>query len=159
MIKNIKVLALFSGICILLFICFVIFIAPGPPKETALIENFNTHRAIFEQLRDMLETDTNLSRVAKWGVDTQKPFFLGYPSDANFSTNRFQQYLTLLKQANGYMGVRGDGEHADVGVIVWARGFAGDIRHIGIYWMDQTPTNREDITYKQIDRNWYLVRD
>ena len=157
--KTIKILALFFGTCILLFIGFVIFIAPRPPTEAALLENFNTHRAVFEQLRDMLEADTNLRRVAKWGVETQKPLFLGYPSEANFPTNRFQQYLTLLKQANGYMGVREDGEHADVGVVVWARGFGGDTRHIWFYWMDKTPTNREDITFKLINQNWYLVRD
>jgi hypothetical protein len=155
MIKNIKVLALFSGICILLFICCV----PRPPKEEALIENFKAHRAAFEKLRDMLEADTNLSRVASWGVDTRKPFFLGYPTETNFPSKRFLQYLTLLNQANGYVGVRSDGDHADVGVIVWGSGFAGDTHHIGFYWMDKIPTNWEDASFKQIDHNWYLERD
>ncbi|MEY4918805.1 MAG: hypothetical protein RL616_2718 [Verrucomicrobiota bacterium] len=137
----------------------VYFFVPRPPKEAQLIQNFNEHRIAFEQLRDMLQADTNLSRVASWGVDTRQPQFLGYPTEQNFPAKRFLQYLALLQQANGYVGVRSDGNHADVGVVVWGRGFAGQTRHIWIYWMDKPPTNREDIIYKQIDRNWYLVRD
>ncbi len=144
------------------FLCVVVlifFFAPRPPKEAKLIQNFNEHRIAFEQLRDMLQADTNLSRVASWGVDTRQPQFLGYPTEQNFPTKRFLQYLALLQQANGYVGVRSDGNHADVGVVIWGRGFAGSTRHIWIYWMDKPPTNREAITYTQIDHNWYLVRD
>jgi len=96
----------------------IYYFAPRPPKEAALIQNFNEHRIAFEQLRDMLQADTNLSRVASWGVETRQPLFLGYPSEENFPTNRFHQYLSLLKRANGYVGVRSEGDHADVGVIV-----------------------------------------
>jgi hypothetical protein len=134
--------------------------APRPPKETKLIQNFNEHRAAFEQLRDMLQADTNLSRVAKWGVGTRNPFFLGYPSEENFPTNRFNQYLVLLKQANGYVGVRSEGDHADVGVIVWRWGFAGNTRHIWIFWMNATNQISTMGGYqKHIDQNWYLTAD
>ena len=114
----------------------IYFLAPRPPKEAKLIQNFNEHRIAFEQLRDMLQADTNLSRVASWGVETQKPFFLGYPSEKYFPMKRFNQYLGLLKQANGYVGVRFEGDQAGVGIIVWGSGFAGDTRHIWISWMN-----------------------
>ena len=146
-------------IVFLMFSGFVYFFVPRPPKEAKLIQNFNEHRIAFEQLRDMFQADTNLRSVASWGIATRQPQFSGYPTEQNFPAKRFLQYLALLQQANGEVGVRSDGNHADVGFLVWRRGFAGDIRHIWIYWMDKSPTNREDITYKQIDHNWYLVRD
>jgi len=117
--KNIKLLGIVLLFGIVAFGGCVYLLAPRPPKEIKLIQKFNEHRATFEQLRDMFLADTNLSRVASWGVETRKPFFLGYPSEENFPTNRFHQYLSLLKQANGYVGVRSEGDHADVGVIVW----------------------------------------
>jgi hypothetical protein len=133
--------------------------APSPPKEAKLIQNFNEHRITFEQLRDMLQADTNLSRVASWGVETRKPFFLGYPSEKNFPTNRFKQYQAMLKQVDGSVGVRSEGDHADVSVVVWGWGFAGNTRHFWISWMNEVPTNHEGVAFKQIDHNWYLVRD
>jgi hypothetical protein len=108
----------------------------------------------------MLQADTNLSRVASWGVETRKPFFLGYPSEKDFPTNRFKQYLALLKQVNGYVGVRSEGDNADAGVVVWGWGFAGNTRHIWILWMNAT--NQISTTggyHKHIDQNWYLTAD
>jgi hypothetical protein len=157
--KIIKVLAIIFLSCVLLFAGCVYLLAPRPPKEATLIQNFNGHRIAFEQLRDMLQADTNLSRVASWGVQTRKPLFLGYPSEENFPTNRFHQYLSLLKQVNGYVGVRDEGDHADVGVIVWAWGFAGDTGHIWIYWMNETNQIQTMGGYKHIDQNWYLTAD
>ena len=137
----------------------IYFLTPKRPKEAALIQNFNEHRAVFEQLRDMLEADTNLSRVASWGVETRNPSFLGYPAETNFPTKRFLQYLALLDQANGHIGIRSSGNHAVVGVGLWGSGFAGSTRHIWIYWMNETPTNRADISFQHIDHNWYLLKD
>jgi hypothetical protein len=146
--------------------------APRPPKEAKLIQNFNEHRAAFEQLRDMLQADEHLRRVASWGVETTKPFFLGYPSERNFPTDRFNQYLAMLKQVNGKMAGRDEGEHPNPWIVVWAWGWAGDIKHIGICWMDQAPTNQittldsyrgrgpdRQAAYKRIDENWYLLKD
>jgi hypothetical protein len=157
--KNIKLLGIIFFFGIVAFGGCVFLTLPRPPKEDKLIQIFNDHRTAFEQLRDMLQADTNLCRVARWGVETRRPFFLGYPSEANFPTNRFQQYLALLKQANGYVGVRSGGDHADVGIAVWGWGFAGNTRHIWIYWVNETPTNHERVAFKQIDHSWYLVRD
>jgi hypothetical protein len=158
--KNIKLWGIAFLFGIVAFGGCVYLLAPRPPKEATLIQNFNDHRITFEQLRDMLQADTNLSRVASWGVERRNPFFLGYPSEENFPTNRFHQYLTLLKQANGFVGFRSEGDHADVGVIVWAWGFAGDTRHIWIYWRSET--NQIPTTggyHKNIDQNWYLTAD
>jgi hypothetical protein len=168
--KNIKLVGIIFLFGIMAFGGCVYLLAPRPPKEIELVQNFNEHRAAFEQLRNMLQADTNLSRVASWGVETHKPFFLGYPSENNFPTDRFKQYLALLKQANGYVGVRSEGTNGDPGIMVWGWGFAGNTRHIWICWLDQTPTNQiptidryhggyENIGFKHIDQNWYLATD
>lgn len=157
--KFVKNTVKFFLVCILVFAACDYLLVPKRPKEAALIQNFNEHRIAFEQLRDMLQADTNLSRVASWGVQTYHPFFLGYPSATNFPTRRFLKYAALLQEANGYVGVRSDGTNADVGVVVWSRGFAGDIKHIWIYWMNKTPTNSGDFVCKRIDQNWYVVSD
>jgi hypothetical protein len=152
----------------------IYYFAPRPPKEAKLIQNFNEHRTVFEQLRDMLQADTNLVRVTSWGVETRKPFFLGYPSDGNFPTDRFNQYLALLKQANGKLAYREEGKDPDCGVDVWVWGGAGYSKHIGICWMDEAPTNQINtldsygfhshfptlqVVYRHIDQNWYLWTD
>jgi hypothetical protein len=158
--KNIKFLGIAFLFCIMAFGGCVYLIVPRPPKEDKLIQNFNEHRAAFEQLRDMLEVDTNLVAVAKWGVETRKPLFLGYPSEQNFPIKRFNQYLALLKQVNGGAGVRSDGDHAYVGAVVWAWGFAGDTRHIWVLWMNQTNRIPSMGGYsKHIDQNWYITAD
>jgi len=50
-----------------------------------MIQQFNEHQAAFEQLRDMLQSDANLRRIADWGMETEKPVFPGYPPGTNFS--------------------------------------------------------------------------
>jgi hypothetical protein len=159
-----------------LFFLFILLItylkrANLPPREAQLLLNFNQHRAGFEQLRDMLLVDTNLSRVASWGVETDKPFFLGYPSGQNFPINRFQKYLALLKETGGKAAARAEGEPANPIILVWARGWGGDIQHIGICWLDRPPTNMisksDDFqnqsqasgAYCHIDSNWFFWTD
>src|SRR5437899_8848013 len=62
---------------------------PRPPKEKDLLQSFYKNRVAFEALRDMLIADVNLRRVAGWGVETRKPFFIGYPSAAVFPLDRY----------------------------------------------------------------------
>jgi hypothetical protein len=145
-----------------------------PPKENELLQRFYTHRATFEQLRDMLQADTRLRRVASWGVETRDPFFLGYPTEANFPIQRFQLYLKLLKEVEGGVALRNLGEPSDPGVTLWGWGWAGNSKHIGLCWLDPAPTNiiptldgyryrgpyegRRN-AYRHIDQNWYFWTD
>jgi hypothetical protein len=144
-----------------------------PPKEVKLIQDFNEHRAAFEQLRDMLLADEQILRVANWGVETRKG--IRVPPEGNFPLNRYNQYLALLKQVGGLVANRDEGEHPDPGVLVWGYGFGGDTKHLGISWEDQEPTNQvaslDDhfrkrmhgeewrVVYRHIDGNWYLWTD
>lgn len=160
-------LLFFGGTCV--FIWNVTKL--DPPKEAMVIRNFNEHRAAFEKLRDMLLPDTNLSRVAVWGIDRNKPFFLGYPTEQDFPLDRFHKYLVLIKEAGGGVAVRGEGPHAYAGIIVWGWGFAGNTHHIGVCWLDETPTNlistmdgyrshsEDSVAYRHIESNWYISTD
>jgi hypothetical protein len=152
----------------------IYYFAPRPPKEAKLIQKFNEHRVDFEKLRDMLQVDTNLTRVASWGVETRKPFFLGNPPGGNFPVDRYNQYLSLFKQTGGLGASRREGEHDDPSILVWAWGWAGDTKHIGICWLDEEPTNQITtldgyqgrsvypntvVVFRHIDQNWYLWAD
>jgi hypothetical protein len=158
---------LFMGVCAL------IHTTTKPPKEERLLQNFQQHRAAFEQLRDMLNEDINLSRVGTWGIDRRHPFFLGYPTENEFPKDRFGKYQALLKEAGAGVASRREGEkvEADPSVVVWGCGFAGNTHHIGICWLNHAPTNQiptldgyrgpaeDSVAYRHIDSNWYLWTD
>jgi hypothetical protein len=144
-----------------------------PPKESTLIANFYAHRAGFERLRDLLETDRGLHRVAKWGVDTSGQIGVHMPPEGDFPVIRYNEYLALLKQVDGKLAFRGSGEPPDlVGVGVWSSGWGGDTRHIDVVWKDQEPINsvtnldeyyrdpaRKRRVFRKIDGSWYLFAD
>jgi hypothetical protein len=120
--KFIKISTVAVLLFILAFVGCIYFPAPRPPKEAKIIQQFNEHRAAFEQLRNMLQTDANLRRIAYWGVETEKPFFLGYPTGTNFSIDRFNKYISLFEDVGALAAWRDEGMHADVGIGIWAWG-------------------------------------
>ena len=118
----------------------------------------------------MLLVDTNISRVADWGVEIRKPFFLGYPSEQNFPMERFNKYLALLKEAGGKVATRGKGEHPDPGVMVWVGGlretpdtlkFAGLIKNRPTrfpLWMDTAPSQNMEMCISTLIRTGIFGR-
>ncbi len=152
---------------------FIYILLPNrPPREKMLIENFVSHRSTYERLRDMLQADKQVRRVATWGVETADSVVPHVPPDGGFSADRYKEYLALLGQVGGKGAFRGDGEHSNLGVLVWASGWGGDTRHIDICWSDHEPENRvaslDDYyrtpkprrpAFRHIDGNWYLWAD
>ena len=147
---------------------------PKPPKESELLHQFEMNRAAFEQLRDMLRADTNVQRVADWGIATWKPHFIGEPAAANFPMDRYQQYRALLRQVGGKVAFRSDGEPANISVCVWIGGHFGAHTDFEVSWMGQAPSNQvnnldrcrrqfppgeRQYFYRHIDENWYLNTD
>jgi hypothetical protein len=145
-----------------------------PPKEAKLIHNFYAHRAAFERLRDMLLADGQVIRLAGWGVATTNSVVPRVPPEGNFPLDRYKEYMALLKQVGGFAATRGEGQHPDPSIVVWAWGFAGNTRHAGICWMDQEPTNQvatldgypgrsrygdRQVVFRHIDTSWYLWMD
>ena len=143
-----------------------------PPKEGKLIENFRAHRDAYERLRDMLQADDQLLRVASWGVETTTSG-INVPPEGDFPVGRYNEYLALLRETGGIGAFRGRGAHPDsVSIGVWASGWAADTRHVHICWVDHEPANQvasmEDYyqtpkprhpVFRHIDGNWYIWAD
>ena len=164
------VLLLLAGFGTFLLVAW--FIRPKPPKESNLVQNFCGHRAAYERLRDMLQADGQIDRLADWGVMTTKGRFC-VPPDGDFPAERYREYMSLLKEVGGLEASRSQGQHADPDILVWAWGWPGRTRHIGICWLDQAPTNQiaaldgyrsrrypeRVVAYRHIEGNWYLWTD
>ena len=170
-----KILLAIVAIGLLMFgglvLCF--FLGSGIPKEAKLLQTFQAHRASFEQLRDMLQADEGLRRVASWGVDTRDGIFS--PPGGHFPAERFAKYLALLKDAHAIGAFRGDGPHPSVGMLLWTSGFGGDAVHIEICWEPDPPKRQaasldaflrdhqssgtNGWVYQHIEGNWYLGTD
>jgi hypothetical protein len=149
-------------------------VPPKPPKENELLQTFHRNRTAFEQLRDMFRADNNLKlrKVANWGIETYKPFFLGKPTAANFPMERYQQYLRLLHQVGSTVAMRTDYEPANPSISVWEGRWLDHWMHIDISWMDEVPTNQVTNLdqcrapkrdgqhfYRHIDESWYFDTD
>jgi len=148
-----------------------LWLSTRPPKEATLLQNFREHRASFELLREMLQADTNLSRLAAWGIDSEGKG-ISKPPDGNFPLERYNRYLAAMKQIGSRGVSRSD---VDAVVLLWASGFAGDTVHVGISWEAQAPTRQvaslqqyyrdhkappgNDWIYQHIEGNWYLCTD
>jgi hypothetical protein len=147
--------------------------AGGPPKEAVLLQTFYAHRSSFEQLRDMLQADEGLHRLADWGVQTKDGIFK--PPAGNFPVDRYNKYLALLKDAHAIGAARGGSAHPEPNVLLWASGFGGDTTHVGICWTEGPPSRQVSSfdsyyrdhksngtngwVYRHIDSNWYLWTD
>ena len=143
-----------------------------PPKESSTIANFYRHRAQYDQLRDMLLSDNGSMAVASWGVQTYGSLTPKVPPEGGVSVDRFHQYLALLGEIGGNAAYRTEGKHPEVGVSVWAAGWAGSTRHVNICWREdspprqvislddfyRTPEPRQPV-YRHIEGNWWIWAD
>jgi hypothetical protein len=151
----------------------IVFPSNKPPTEKQLVENFYSHRAIYERLRDMLLEDRELLQVASWGVETKKSRYPRIPPDGDFPASRYNEYLALFKQTGSKLALRGEGNTVSIGV--WAGGWAGDTRHVDISWIDHEPADQvaslDDYhrnsrrghprsgVFEHIEGKWYLWAD
>jgi hypothetical protein len=171
--KKTAIILLICAVCLgspLFYLCFTRI----PPKEAKLVQHFQTHRAAFERLRDMLQADGQVVSLTGSGVPTTNSLFLRVPPEGNLTLERYNVYMALLKQVSGSSAYRRQGQHPDSGIVVWNWGWAGNSLWIGICWMDQAPTNliatldgysgqdrfgQRHVAYRHIEANWYLCTD
>ena len=151
------------------------FFSMKPPKEKRLVENFQSNRAAYEHLREMISADQQTIAVhVDFGVETNNSPLPRPPSEVNFPVDRYSQYVALLHQVGSSAVFKmSDTNHPDVICIgAWGAGWAGNTRHIWTCWTSQTPTNlvssldeyyrnlnRPKDVYRQIDHDWYLRAD
>lgn len=140
-----------------------------PPNDETVIRNFEGHRGAFEQLRDMLKADTQVVRVAEWGVETTNAPGTVKPPNGGLPVDRYDEYLLLLRNVGGKVAYRGRGEYPEsVGIVVWASGFAADTRHIAVCWFEHPRlsgpssvalgADGHSQTFKHIEGDWYLCK-
>ena len=147
-----------------------------PPRDETLVKSFREHKIEYERLRDMLQADDKLRRVASWGIETSGSPGTAMPPTAELTLNRYNEYLVLLKKVGGEVASRSGGSHPDACVSVWASGWAADTRHVAVCWIDELPagvdassgasltTARRDnksraVVSTRIEGNWYLRKD
>lgn len=118
------------------------YFAGAPPEESKLIANFDAHRGVYEQLREMLIADQDLRHVAPWGVETSQSK-TPQPSPTGLPSERYQEYLRLLKEIGAAGADRSDGVSPEVICIgQWGSGFGGDTRHVDICWVKNEPSHQ-----------------
>jgi hypothetical protein len=157
---------LFIAICGLS--AFALF-SMKPPSEVKLIGRFNVHRSAYESLRAMLLEDKQIREVyVGYGLQTTGSPLLRGPSEINFPVSRYNEYETLLQQAETNAAFR-SGDLICIGA--WGAGWAGYTRHIWICSTDQAPNQvtsldayyrdakRPHNVFKHIDGDWYLRAD
>lgn len=144
-----------------------------PPNETATINNFYRHRSEYEELRGMLLADNGLLRVADWGVQLSDSGPIDVSQQAKVPPDRFQKYLSLLTKIGAKGAYRTRGTHPDeIGVNLWAAGWAGNTRHVNVCWREDEPTSQvpsldefyrkrepRESVYHHIEGNWYIWAD
>ena len=119
------VLLLLTAVAVVSALLMWLHFPSQPPKESTTVANFYSHRAKYDQLRDMLLSDNSLVGVASWGVQTPESPIPKVPPEGGVSLDRFHRYLALLGEIGGNAAYRTEGKHPEVGVSVWAAGWAG----------------------------------
>ena len=96
-----------------------------PPRESALISDFRANRMAYGKLRDLLQTDNSIIRVAPWGVQTADSPIPFLPPKGGVLSQRFTEYLSLLKDAHALGAARSRGENPEVCIQMWGSGWGG----------------------------------
>jgi hypothetical protein len=128
-----KVVAVGGLICLALALCFLAFLffvfpSKKPPQEKQVLRNFYEHRAAFERLRDMLIEDKKLVRLAGWGVQTTTSMGTNEHPIGDFPSDRYKEYMALLKEVGGGGAQRDENDPAvDVCIWMYASGWAGTL--------------------------------
>jgi hypothetical protein len=129
----------------------------GAPSDQALIAKFRSNKAVYVRLRDMLQKDENLVRLANWGVELKHPKGTSKPPISTFPLDQYNQYLQLLTEAGGIGASRSSTQPPYLCILVHAAGWAGSSRHASICWIEIRPQGA--VPARQIEENWYLEKD
>jgi hypothetical protein len=133
-------------------------------SDEDLIAAFQKHRATFEQLRQMIATDSKLHRV---DVDWTDP---SDPKDAGVSTTRIIQYRQLLDESGCRRGFEASPAQPGIYFISSALGTVASSLTKGYYYSEEppesvvtntmtySPTHPEDSyeVFRHIDGHWYI---
>ena len=136
---------------------------PILPDED-LTASFQKHRVTFEQLQQMIATDSKLHRVDEDWTDPQDP------KDAGVTTNRIEDYRRLLAEIGCRRGFAAYPGRPGIYFISAAQGTVASSLTKGYYYsedapqyvvantMTYSPKRPEDSyeVFRHIDGHWYI---
>lgn len=159
------------GVCAL---CAIFLSSQKPPREEKIIAEFRAHRNAYETLQKMLLADDQVAAVyVEGGVETTTSGLPHRPEEVNFPEARYKDYVALLKQVGSNAAFRTAGQNPELACFgVWGAGWAGNTRHMWVYWAGRTPANqvadlndyyqnpkRARNVFRHIEGDWYLRAD
>ena len=166
-----RVLGLMLGAPILtVCMCWggIIFSNPpfgGQPTDQQLLNNFSQHRATFEQLAQMAQTDKGLTRVDDDWTDPNNPAQVGV------SPSRIREYRRLLRSVSVPRGFSASDNARQILFFNWLTGYAmSSDRDKGYAYLSTPPktviseldsyddesNDKVQIVYRHIEGHWYL---
>jgi hypothetical protein len=154
------------GVLVVFFMGLVAFlISNPPPSDKSLKKTFQTHRADFELLRSMMQEEADVVRVAKWGIETTKSVTSQSPPEG-MPEARYKEYVSIMNRA-GATSVYRKQNTGDIGISIWAAGWAGNTQHIDLLWTAAGPNQSPRLDQPTPSRwkarhlvdNWYILTD
>lgn len=157
------------GFCILIMLSFVgcvsscIYLMTPPLREDPLLAKFHKNIGTFEELRHMVQADTNLNYLSALFPDSTMHTDI---SGEKLPPERFSRYLALLGQVKAET-IYHDRDRGDIGIGLFSAGGFDWGWSLSIVWRESPPSNvvsnwkefrrpPEGTTYKHIEGNWYF---
>jgi hypothetical protein len=132
----------------------------SPPSDAQMIRNFQNHRTQYEQLLQMIQTDSGLERVGTLAGNSPEN-----PATVGVDEARLQQYATTLKQLHVQSLERGGDSHQFL-FTTHSYGLVTSGTAKGYYYSEQAPSplvqdtdkasGEEGKFYRRIEGNWYV---
>jgi hypothetical protein len=163
------------AICIALLIAFLGFLfwrvnlGSKRPTDASLVRQFESNKVAFEEMKKMLQVDQQIGDVFNGGVrNTNHLVTTTSLAAVGISEDRYQRYLTLLKQT----GAKSAGRDSDIRELRFPVARWGAFSHgwrIAIIWTDIEPkslvanmdtfkktTHEWEQAYRPLGNGWYL---
>src|SRR5262245_4279428 len=115
-------------------VLLVIRVVMAAPTNEDVAQRFNQKNKIYEQLRELLIQDKEITQIAPWGVRTTTLPVGQMPPVAELPLERYQKYLALLSDISATGMLRSDGDDPRICILVWASGWAGNTAHVSVCW-------------------------
>jgi hypothetical protein len=136
------------------------------PSDSALLKNFQSHRAEFNHLLVMFLADKGLGRVA---YDFTRP---EDPASVGVSPERLAEYRKLFDQLGLSAGIEGYGDKEEVQFYASTQGLSVSGSAKGFAYLTRPPSLLVDrldnyrskdgksfTAFRHIEGNWYLYLD
>ncbi len=159
---------IFLLIVVLAFITHRVFFSA--PSEAQMIAHFRAHRAEFEQLRVMLQQDTQVFEIGNDWVSSRQSSSIDTLANAGISQQRLNAYHALMKQLSVTPIGRLSSGTDYFQFNVFGGGFADTTWSVGYVWSKNPPGNivasayqlsgamRGNRVHSVLEGDWYIFQ-